>query len=151
MSTSANTTTTTTKATENDNIIFFEATLVSAYQKSQATDTGKVSKNKLNMTTDDKVLWGKLEKVYENTPKKYIPEWFKNRDEKNMVSLKSSYDIHVKIDDTGEKFTFDEFVDRGLIRGAKIKVKANIKDYCIYPSAFVVYEDGEPYDAFEGF
>jgi hypothetical protein len=26
------------------------------------------------MSTDDKALWGKLEKVYENTPKKYIPE-----------------------------------------------------------------------------
>ena len=148
MSTSTNTTTT---VYENDNIIFFNATLISAYQKSQATDTGKVSKNKLNVSTDDNALWEKLAKVYENTPKKFIPEWYKNRDDKNMVSLKSSYDIHVKIDDTGDKYTFEEFVDRGLIRGAKIRVKANIKDYCIYPSAFVVYEDGEPYDAFEGF
>ena len=131
--------------------IFFDAVLVSCYKKTQKSDEGKVSKNKLNMTTSDKNLWEHLDNLYESTPKKFIPAWYKGRDEKNMVSLKSQYDIPVKIDSTGETMSFDSFCERGKIRGAKIKVKCNIKDYSIYPSAFVVFEDGEEYNAFEGF
>lgn len=132
--------------------IFFEGVLVSAYKKSQTSSDGsKVSKNKVNITTDDKNLWDVLAKVYENTPKKFIPEWFKNRDDKNMVSLKSTYDIPIRIDETGDKFTFEAFCDRGLIRGAKVKMKCNVRDFSVYPSAMVVYEEGEAYDAFEGF
>ena len=133
------------------NNIFFSGVLVSAYKKSQQTDTGKVSKNKLNISTDDTELWSVLDTLYANTPKKYIPEWYKNRDEKNMVSLKSGYDVPVKIADTGECFTFDEFCDRGKIRNAEIKMKCNIKDYSVYPSAMVVLTEGEEYNAFEGF
>lgn len=132
-------------------VIFFEGVLVSAYKKSQGENGNKVSKNKINVSSDDNSVWERLTKIYENTPKKYIPEWFKNRDDKNMISLKSTYDIPVRIEETGEKFTFDEFCERGLIRGAKVKMKCNIRDYSVYPSAMVIYEDGEEYDAFAGF
>lgn len=139
------------KNAEEKRVIFFEGTLISCYRKSQKSDEGKVSKNKLNISTDDKELWDKLGAIYENTPKKFVPEWFKNRDEKNMVSLKSTFDIPIKIFDTGETMSFDEFCDRGKIRGAKVKMKCNLKDFSVYPAAMCVMSEGEEYDAFEGF
>lgn len=135
----------------NESVLFFDGVLVSAYKKSQGEAGQKTSKNKVNISTGDSKLWDTLTKVYENTPKKYVPEWFKNRDEKNLVSLKSTYDIPVRIEETGEKFSFDDFCERGKIRNAKIKMKCNIRDFSVYPSAMVVFEDGEEYDAFAGF
>lgn len=137
--------------TKDNKVVFAKATLISAYVKAQRSDTGKVSKNKLNISCNDKDFWSVLDDVYANTPKKFVPEWYKNRDDKNMVSLKSSYDIPIRIDSTGEQLTFEEFIARGLIRGADVKVKCNVRDYSVYPSAMIVYTDGEAYDAFEGF
>ena len=123
--------------------IVFKATLFSAYAKD--------GKNKLVISSNDQKLWKLFNEIYEKAQKRWVPEWYKNRDEKNLIVLKSAYEIPFLIEETGERLSMDDFIERDLIRGAEVKIKCNVKESCIYPSAVKVFTDGEAYDAFADF
>lgn len=123
--------------------IVFDATLFSAYAKD--------GKNKLVISSNDKNLWKLFDDIYATAQKRWVPEWYKNRDEKNLIVLKSAYEIPFLINATGERLSMDDFIERDLIRGAEVKIKCNVKESCIYPSAVKVFTDGEAYDAFADF
>lgn len=123
--------------------IIFDATLYSAFAKD--------GKNKLVISSSDDTLWKLLDEIYKKAQKRWIPEWYKNRDDKNLIVLKSAYDIPFMIEATGEKLSTEDFITRDLIRGAEVKIKCNVKESCLYPSAVKVFTDGEAYDAFADF
>lgn len=131
--------------------IIISATLNSAYSKTYGNESNEENKKKnvLNLKdiTDD--VKKALTEVFENKPPKWQPMWFKEGME--SVQLKSTYDIPVMLVDEGEKMSFQDFVERGLIRGAKVRVSVNLKDGAIYPVAMMVDVDGEEYDAFADF
>lgn len=93
-------------------------------------------------------VWVYLDEFFKGKPKKYVPNWYK---EKSGIMLKSAYNIPVRIADTDERLSFDEFVERGLIRGAKINLLVNCKESALYPVALQIDADGEAYDAFANF
>lgn len=123
------------------NTIIFEGILESAYKRKKED----VSKNVIRVTPVDKDIFDSIT-AYKESGKNYTPTWYK---EKNHIMLRSVYDIPVKSVD-GDKLTFDEFCERGLIKGAKVEVKIVQKEGAIYPSAIVILEDGDEYDVFEG-
>jgi len=135
----------------------FEGLLKSAFAHTEKDNNGNVVKvsNTINLFREDLKRDGKddveqfYDDFYANTAKKWIPDWHKEK--KDFVSFKSAYNIPCKIDGTGEQLSFAEFVDRGNIRGAKVILKCNVKDNAVYPSAMLVIEEGEPYDAFKDF
>lgn len=132
---------------ENKKEVIIEATLNTAY--SRKSDDGSQIKNTVNFSTDDKDFWKAAEENYEGVKPKWIPTWFK---EQNYVKLSSNYNIPVRLDTEKEHLVdFGDFVARGMIKGAKIKIKLVFVNNAIYPSSFVVEEDGEVYDAFDGF
>ena len=65
------------------------------------------------------------------------------------MNLASLYNIPVK-DSRGRELSFSEFVELETAIGSKIKLSVVQRDGAIYPKAFVVLEDGEPRDPFEG-
>lgn len=140
--------------TKNDNVrvdndkhtVTFKGTLESAYKQKKTNDkTGEITvKNVMRVTPADASVYDVID-AYKDSGKNFTPEWFKN---KNHIMLRSVYDIPVKSVE-GDKLTFDEFCERGLIRGASVTVKFSQKDGAIYPMSMVVHVDGEEYDPFE--
>ena len=137
----------------------FDGILKNAYTHTEKNDDGTVKSathilsifNDENLSqdgADQATTWKFFDAFYEGKPAKYVPNWVK---EKKDIVFKSAYKVYVKVEATGERMTFDEFVDRGLIRGAKVRLKCNVKDAACYPSALLVLEDGEEYDAFADF
>ena len=99
--------------------------------------------------SDSSKLWDYFSGMYADVPAQWVPDWFK--DKTGVIVFKSQYNVPVKLASTNERMSFNEFVDRGLIRGAKIRLKVNLKKQAIYPSALLIEEDGEEYDAFKDF
>ena len=128
----------------------FSATLTSAYIMARS-DKDPVPRCTLNIIPVDEV-WKDIDVFFADVTPKFIPQWAKDRDH---MMLRSTYDIPVKLPD-GSKVTFKDFIDRGLIDGAKITVKVTFSPEtesagaAIYPSAVRVFEDGKEKDPFEG-
>lgn len=135
----------------------FEGTLKSAYTHTDKDDNGNVKgiTNIISLFRDGLTVDGKPEvdkffdAMYKDTVKKYIPDWHKEK--KDYITVKSAYNIPVKLDEEGTQMSFAEFVERGNIRGAKVILKCNVKVNACYPSALLVLSEGEPYDAFKDF
>ena len=138
--------------------------LKSAYNAENKDDNGNVIKSTnivniyadgLTMEKDDgTIIDGAgvsdfFDKFYENTAKKWIPDWYK--ESKDFISVKSVYNIPCMLADEKLQMSFAEFVERGNIRDAKVIVKVNVKDNALYPNAMLIEEEGTPYDAFENF
>lgn len=149
-----------TKATETKETVKISGKLLSAYTHQESDEkTGEVKQtNILSISTDGvnidgakgEKFWAFFDALYEGVKPKWIPDWYKDRS-KGKVTFKSRYNIAVKIDDTDERMSFAQFVERGLIRNADVTLKLNVKDNTLYPSALLINEDGEVYDAFENF
>lgn len=137
--------------------IKFEGTLKSSFNHTEKDDNGNVSKsqNVIALFREGLLVDGAdrvqeyLDVFYKDKAKKWIPDWYKEN--KDYISLKSSYNVPVMIEDTKEQMSFAEWVERGEIRGAKVTLKCNVKESAMYPSAMLVHEVGEPYDAFANF
>ena len=151
---------TVTKATETKETVKISGKLLSAYTHQESDEkTGEVKQtNILSISTDGvnidgakgEKFWAFFDALYDGVKPKWIPEWYKDRS-KGKVTFKSRYNIAVKIDDTDDRMSFAQFVERGLIRNADVTLKLNVKDNTLYPSALLINEDGEIYDAFENF
>lgn len=135
-----------------------EGLVKSAYTHTDKDDNGNVvsKTNVINLYRDGLTIDGSdkvkeyFDKMYAGVSnKKFIPAWHK--EEKPFISLKSSYNVHCKIDNTGEQMSFVEFVERGNINNARVILKCNVKPNALYPSAMLILEEGEPYDAFKDF
>ena len=138
--------------------VFIDGVLRSAFTHEDKNEDGSIVK-KTNVITifsdpvsidgsDTEKAWVFFDSIYEGKPNKYVPKWYKER---SGVTFKSVYNVPVRIKDSDKRMSFEEFVKRGLIRGAKIHLKANVKEQALYPVAFEVIEDGEEYDAFADF
>lgn len=145
----------TTKTNKETTVI--AGVIKSAFTHVEKNDDGSIKSktNVISLFADDNLtidgsakIWEFFDAFYNGLAPKWVPNWYK---EKTGVSLKSSYNIPVMIVDTGDRFSFEEFVERGLIRGASVQIKCNVKDSAIYPSAMKVITDGEEYDAFKDF
>lgn len=138
--------------------------LKSAYNTQNKDDNGNVTKSTniislyreglaMEDDTGERKEGGSLQEVfdtmYKGVAKKWIPDWYK--EDKDFMSVKSSYNIPCKIDDEGIQMSFAEFVERGNIRDAEVIVKCNVKDSTLYPNAMLIVTEGKPYDAFENF
>ena len=148
----------TNKATKtNKETVVIAGVIKSAFTHVEKNDDGSV-KSKTNIITlfsDDNLkidgsekIWEFFDAFYSGLSPKWTPNWYK---EKTGVSLKSAYNVPVLIVDTDERLSFDQFVERGLIRGANVQIKCNVKESAIYPSAMKVITDGDEYDAFADF
>ena len=124
--------------------------LVSAYIMARS-DKDPVPRCTMNIIPDDDV-WTDIDDLYADVSKKFVPQWAKDKDH---MMLRSTFDVPVMLPD-GNKVTFDDFVKRGLIDGAEIKVKCTFAPEtetagcAIYPSALKVLVDGKEKDPFEG-
>ena len=124
--------------------------MVSAYIMARS-DKDATPRCTINMIPDDD-CWKDIDAFYADVTKKFVPQWAKDRDH---MMLRSVFDIPVMLPD-GKKLTFNEFIERGMIDGAEIKVKCvfapETEDAgaCIYPSAVKVNVDGKEKDPFEG-
>ena len=151
---------TVTKTTETKETVKISGKLLSAYTHQESDEkTGEVKQtNILSISTDgididgdkDEKFWAFFDGLFEGVKDKWLPNWYKDRS-KGKVTFKSRFNIAVKIDDTDERMSFAQFVERGLIRNANVTLKLNVKDNTLYPSALLINEDGEIYDAFENF
>lgn len=150
----------TAKTTLSKDTVKITGKLLSAYTHQESDEkTGEVKQtNIISMSTDGididgakgEKFWSFFDGLYDGVKPKWIPDWYKDRS-KGKVTFKSRYNIAVKIDDTDERMSFAQFVERGLIRNADVTLKLNVKDNTLYPSALLINEDGEVYDAFENF
>lgn len=133
------------KVNDDNTQLIFSATLQSAYK--HADDDGTV-KNIINVVPDDtEKVFKAVAPVFDKTGEDFTPTWFKS---KEYMLLKSTFDIKVKIVE-GDQITFDQFCERGLIKGANVSVKVSIKKKgVVYPMALVEKSAGEMYDPFEG-
>lgn len=143
--------------------IKFYGTLKSAYNAQEKDENGNVKKSTnivslfregLKLEKDGKEITGEklteyFNKFYENTAKKWVPDWHKEN--KDFVSMKSGYNIPCMIEDEKKQMSFAEFVERGNIRDAEVIVKCNVKDSAFYPNAMMIVTEGKPYNAFENF
>lgn len=104
--------------------------------------------NTLNMLMGEFLNKSDVDKIhaFDDTRDKYIPGWYKKRE--NNITLKSRYNIPVKLN--GNVVTFQEWVDTGRVKNAIIKARITQKPDAVYPVAFVVVEEGEEIDYFEG-
>ena len=136
----------------------FKGRLKSTFNVSEKDDNGNVikSSNVISMFKDDLTIDGEnvkvqeyFDKFYENTAKKWIPDWHKEK--KDFFSVKSSYNIPVRLEDDDTRLSFAEWVERGNIRDAIVTLKCNVKENALYPVAMSVETEGEPYDAFKDF
>lgn len=138
------------------NVVIITGVLKSAFTNTRKNEDGQIIKETNvimfsceELRIDDNMeVWKFFDDFYKGKPVKWVPKWYKD---KSGITLKSEYNVPVMINETGERFSFEEFVKRGLIRGAIVKVKCNVKESAIYPSAIRVMEDGEEYDAFSDF
>ncbi len=146
----------TNKATKKETVII-AGVVKSAFTHEEKNDDGSIKSktNIISLFSDDNLkidgsakIWEFFEGFYNGLASKWIPNWYK---EKSGVVLKSAYNVPVLIVDTDERLSFEQFVERGLIRGANVQIKCNVKDSAIYPSAIKVITDGEEYDAFADF
>ena len=145
--------TTETQEVKNRDKVVLGGIVKSAFTKTKTTESGEtITTNIITLYDSDLTLdgssnvWGFFETFYSGKPAKWVPEWFKN---KSGVTLKSGYDGPVVIVDTGEKMMFESFVNRGLIRDAKVEILCNVKDSAIYPRAMKVVVEGSEYNPFE--
>ena len=140
----------TTNTNTNKETKVFNATLNSAYIMARS-DKDPVPRCTLNIDPEPDA-WKDIDAFYEGVTAKFVPQWAKDKDH---MMLRSTYDVPVKLPD-GSKVTFQEFVDRGLIDGAKISVKVTFSPEtdnagaAIYPAAVRIFEDGVEKDPFEG-
>lgn len=148
-----------TKNNETVETIKIEGRVKSAYSHTEKDDNGNVVSrtNVISLYRDGlKIGDGKtsvedfFNEMYKGVSnQKFIPAWHKEN--KPFISIKSSYNIHVKIDELNTQMSFVDFVERGNINGAEVVVKCNVKPNALYPSAMLVVKEGEPYDAFKDF
>ena len=147
------------KENKNKEQTHITGTLRSAFTHEEKNEDGTIIKatHIITLSNDDSLsmdgssadkVWEFFEGFFDGKPKKYIPNWFKDR---SGITIKSNYNVPIRIADTDERLSFDEFVKRGLIRDAKVNVLCNIKDSALYPVAMQIDEDGVIYDAFENF
>lgn len=134
----------------NNETMVFSGVIKAVYKRKDTDNKGRVKedspiKNVITVFPDDKKKVFDAIYAYEDSGDKYTPDWFKN---KEFIRLKSAYNIPVQID--GEEVSFNDWLDRGLVKGAKVNVKMTQQDGVIYPDAIVVKEDGEKFDPFEG-
>lgn len=145
-------------------VIYFKGTLKSSFSADEKDDNGNVIgilnniylfREGLAVTGEDVDVEGEdvddfFSQIFKNTAKKYVPTWYK--EDKDYCKFKSRYNIPVKIEDDGDQMTFAQWVDRGEIRGAVVTLKCNlVNGSVLYPSAMLVHEVGEVYDAFAEF
>lgn len=125
-----------------DNLII-EGTVISAYiGKTKFSDTEKCR----ICIQSDSIPYDKIT-AFENVGSKLTPAWFK--DKTGYMNLASIYNIPVK-DIKGREISFSEFIETETAIGSKIKLSVTQREGAIYPKAFVIKEDGEPRDPFEG-
>lgn len=144
------------KATEKETVKF-HGTLKSSFNYTVKDDNGNVSKsqNVVSMFMDGLTVDGdgrvqeRFDQFYDGKAKKWIPDWYKEK--KDYFTVKSAYNVPVRIESTDERLSFAEWVERGNIRGAVVTLKCNVKESALYPSAMSVESEGEPYDAFADF
>ena len=150
-------------AEQNKVTLKLHGALKSAYNAVTKDDNGNVEKSSniislyregLTIEKDGKEITGDavnkfFEDQYKNTAKKWVPDWYK--EDKDYMTVKSSYNVPCKIEDGDVRLSFAEFVERGNIRDAKAIVKCNVKDSTLYPNAMLIQEEGKAYDAFEDF
>lgn len=144
-----------------------DAVIKSAFTHAEKDDDGKLTGEVTNViilypdVESDPDIWDLLEKLYEHTADKWIPNWFKDR---SRITLKSAYNIPVQIadanaidlDEIKEKsekciLTFSDFVKRGYIEGSRCMILCNIKESAVYPKAVRIINDGKEYDPFADF
>jgi hypothetical protein len=139
-------------------VIYFKGTLKSSFSADEKDDNGNVIgiSNNINLFLEGLTVDGSdkvsefFAGIFKNTAKKYVPTWFK--EDKDYCKFKSRYNIPVKIENEDKQMTFAQWVDRGEIRGASVTLKCNlVNGSVIYPSAMLVHEVGEVYDAFAEF
>lgn len=139
-------------------VIYFKGKLKSSFSADEKDDNGNVIgiSNNINLFLEDLTVDGSdkvgefFAGIFKNTAKKYVPTWFK--EDKDYCKFKSRYNIPVKIENEDKQMTFAQWVDRGEIRGAEVTLKCNlVNGSVLYPSAMLVHEVGEVYDAFAEF
>ena len=141
------------------NQVHITGNLRSAFTHDDTNEDGSIVKSThiISLFNDDEIsidgadsskVWDFFDGFYAGKPNKYVPSWYKD---KSGVTLKSRYNVPIRILDTGERLSFDEFVKRGLIRNASVDILCNVKDSGVYPAAMQINEDGEEYDAFANF
>ena len=126
-----------------NNTLIIEGEIVSAYIGGAKNDPETL--NRLAIKSDA-IPYEKIT-AFEGSKDRYIPAWFK--DKTGYINLKSRYNIPVK-DSKGRTIDFADFVEHETVIGSKVRISINQRDGAIYPKAFVVLEDGEPKDPFEG-
>lgn len=134
-----------------------EGKLKSAYTHTEKDDNGDAKKvtNIVSIYKDGLTIDGSdkvkefFEEMYKDTVKKFVPDWFK--DDKDYITVKSSFNIACKLDQEDRQLSFAEFCERGNIRGAEVILKCNHKPNALYPSAMLIVKEGEAYDAFKDF
>ena len=142
---------------KNKETIIIEGSLKSAFSHEEKNEDGSIVKvtHVLSVYRPGVKIDGSekanefFDGFYDGKPAKYVPSWHKEK--KDAIVLKSAYNVPVKIEDSGERLSFDDFVERGLIRNASVQIKCNVKEQAIYPSAVKVITDGEEYDPFADF
>lgn len=123
--------------------IIIEGIVKSAYiGTSKFSDTRK---NRLALQSDA-IPYDEIT-AFVNAGTKLTPAWFK--DKNGYMNLASIYNIPVK-DIKGREITFEDFCELETAIGSKIRIALTQKDGAIYPRAFIVLEEGEARDAFEG-
>ena len=143
-----------------ENVVsMIDGTLKSAFTHEEKNEDGTIVKSThvLTLYADDTLkidgapvdkFWEFIDKFYAGKPAKYVPKWVKDKDK---VVLKSTYNVPVMTVKDEKRYSFSEYVERGMIRGASVHIKVNVKESALYPVAFQVLEDGEEYDAFADF
>ena len=139
--------------TVENNTILTDAVIRAAYKDRKEKNGDVVEHNTVTIIPDDEKIYDECAPAFKNVGKKYIPSWFKS---KEYIKLKSLYNIPVMRND--EEITFDEWLQTGLVKGAKAKVRFVLKKEkdsdefagVVYPLAIKIYEDGEPLNVFEG-
>ena len=104
-------------------------------------------KNRLSIKCEEGVInYDDIKPFYENVGSKMTPKWIK--EESGYVNVSSKFDIPVK-DTFGRQITFEEFTESATAIGSKVKLALTVKEGCVYPTAFVVLEEGEEVDPFK--
>lgn len=138
-------------------IIYLKGSLKSSYNATEKDDNGNIIKS-TNIVSiykdgatdgDGKKAIDFFTGFYKGKNQKWLPDWFKS--DKDIIVVKSAYNIPVMTEWDKKQMSFAEWVERGNIRNAKVTIKCNVKESAIYPNAMMVHEDGEPYDAFAEF
>ena len=135
------------KASNNETkkILVVEGVITSARVGSSKFDD--TIKNRLSIKCEDGVIpYDEIKPFYENVGSKMTPKWIK--EESGYVNVSSKFDIPVK-DSFGKQITFEEFTESTTAIGSKVRLALNVKEGCVYPTAFVVIEDGEEIDPFK--